>query len=225
MLLSHHSHATAAPARTQPFKGRQLTAHAAEQAQKRVGRAQAARALGDNNCAHCSVRASSPTARRHRRIAPLARPDHQASLRCGRRGRAALLPTRRVPPRTAESLQLRCCFSALGATPLMRLRTRNRQQGVNERARRRKRRRNGWGELRQLARSATIIALTAACAQAAPRPAATAGSHRWLCQTIRRRCAAGGEVERRFCRPGECRRGRQNHSSCAAASRRSEPRR
>ena len=115
-----------------------------------MGRAQAARALGDNNCAHCSVRASSPTARRHSRIAPLALPDHQASLRCGGRGRAALLPTRRAPPPTAESLQLRCCFSALGATPLMRLRTRSRQQGVNERAR---------GRLR-----ATRINTNAACA-------------------------------------------------------------
>ena len=309
-----------------------MNVHGAEQAQKRVGRAQAARALGDNNCAHCSVCASSPTARGHRPIAPLALPDHQASLRCGGRGRAALLPTRRAPPPTAESLQLRCCFSALGATPRMRLRTRDRQQGVNKRARRKtgaetggatsgssrarrqslrslqrarkqphgprppldrtvgsarpsgvaalrgarqsgavadqaraaadsritpaallllgarshaadapahtrpstrrqstrtpkNRRRNGWGELGQLARSATIIAFTAACAQAAPRPAATAGSHRWLCQTIRRRRAAGGEAERRFCRPGARRRRQQNHSSCAAASRRSEPRR
>ena len=87
------------------------------------------------------------------------------------------------------------------------------------------RRRNGWGELKQLARSATMIALTAACAQAALRPAATAGSHRCLCQTIKRRCAAGGYAERRLCRPGERRRRRQNHSSCAAASRRSDPRR
>ena len=143
-----------------------------------MGRAQAARALGDNNCAHCSVRASTPTARRHRRIAPLALPDHQASLRCGRRGRAALLPTRRALPPTAESLQLRCCFSALGATPLMRLRTRSRQQGVNERARRRLR--------------ATRINTNAACANGTTLPVtdlrvnrtpATAEAivpHRWL---------------------------------------------
>ena len=133
-----------------------MNAHGAEQAQKRVGRAQAARALGDNNCAHCSVRASSPTARGHRRITQLALPDHQASLRCGGRGRAALLPTRRAPPPTAESLQLRCCFSALRAAPLMRLRTRGRQQGVNERVCRRLR--------------ATRINSNAACANGTTLP-------------------------------------------------------
>ena len=130
LLLGAQSHAADAPAHTQPSTRRQLNEHTAEQAQKRVGRAQAARALGDNDCVHCSVRASSSTARGHRRIAPLALPDHQTLLRCRGRGKAALLPTRRAPPPTAESLQLRCCFSALRATPLMRLRTRSRQQGV-----------------------------------------------------------------------------------------------
>ena len=77
-----------------------MNARAVEQARKRVWRAQAARVLDDNNCAHCSVRASSPTARGHRQIAPLALPDPQASLRCGGRGSAALLPTWRAPPQT-----------------------------------------------------------------------------------------------------------------------------
>ena len=107
LLLGAQSHSTDAPAHTQPSKRRQRNAHAEEQAQKRVGRAHAARALGKHYRASCGVRAGSPTARGHCRIAPLALSDHQASQRCGGRGRAALLPTRRAPPSTAESLQLR----------------------------------------------------------------------------------------------------------------------
>ena len=56
--------------------------------------------------------------------------EQKASMRSGERGRAALLPTWRAPQPTAKLRQLRWCFLALRATPLMHLRTRSRQQGV-----------------------------------------------------------------------------------------------
>ena len=74
-------------------------------------------------CAHCNVRAASSTAPVHCRSAPSTLLDHQASLRSGERGRAALLLTWRAPPPMAAIQQLRKCSSALRATLLTRLRT------------------------------------------------------------------------------------------------------